>query len=419
MMKHIIGKNASAIIFTDNVDEQTIAQVKTICDQPFAKGSEIRVMPDAHAGSGCVIGTTMTYEDKICPNIVGVDIGCGVLAVKLNLSRNDIDFEKLDLVIRQFVPSGINVHNINENNYMYQYWKNVATPILSHIKVPINEEKGMTSVGTLGAGNHFISLEESTLDGRVWLLIHTGSRHVGAQTAEHYQKLAFKNLSSTRPERERVIKKLKELGRQREIESTLKTLAKFKYADRELAYLEGDNMNNYLQDMEHVQQYAEINRLAIAGIIIDTMRWWSSLTNNNVHSIHNYVDTTHKIIRKGSIEAQAGQEVVIPFNMRDGSIIAIGKGNSLYNFSAPHGAGRVMSRSKARQNLDLNDFKKAMKGIFTTTVSELTLDEAPAVYKPYNQIIEDTKETLEIMERLIPIYNFKAEEEPKPWEKLK
>lgn len=391
-MIELKAKFNNAKVFTDNIDAETISQIMLLLNQEFVKDNKIRIMPDTHAGSGCVIGTTMTIKDKIVPNLVGVDIGCGMHAVKLK--EKEIDLSALDEVIEKYIPSGTNIHELMVSPYD-----------LDDIIAPIDKERARRSIGTLGGGNHFIEVNRDS-EGYLWLVIHTGSRHLGIEICKYYQDLAYKTLKGRGDVVKDVIERLKAEGRQREIESAIKAIKKKEITiPKDLCYLEGDNFRNYIHDMNLAQKYALTNRMSIADEI---MRLLFLHEEERFDTIHNYIDIDNMILRKGAISAQVGEKVIIPMNMRDGSLICVGKGNPDWNYSAPHGAGRVMSRSKAKESINMYDFKESMKDIYSTSVVESTIDEAPMVYKPMDEIIANIKDTVEVMDIIKPIYNFKA-----------
>lgn len=391
-MKVIEGKYNNAVIFTDNIEEKAAQQIKELCNQRFASGSRIRIMPDVHAGAGCTIGTTMTIQDKIVPNLVGVDIGCGMHVSRIK--RTKVDFTRLDRVIRAYVPSGFSVRAVP-----HDYNACVDIDKL-HCKQHLNLERARLSIGTLGGGNHFI---EINLDGNdnLYLVVHSGSRYLGKQIAEYYQEATARTISQHVCGE--TINRLKAEGRQKEIQKHLKQAKAA--VGKDLAYLEGEAFTAYVHDMRIAQKYAEYNRKAIAEVITREMGFQ---VEGNFSTIHNYIDLDNMILRKGAISAKAGEVVIIPINMRDGSIIAVGKGNEEWNQSAPHGAGRLMSRMQARRALSLEDFKRSMAGIYTTSLSKDTLDEAPSAYKPMDEIMANMEPTVEIHTTIRPIYNFKA-----------
>lgn len=406
-MIELNGKYNNAKVFTDNIDSETISQIINLLNQEFIANSNIRIMPDCHAGSGCVIGTTMTLHDKVVPNLVGVDIGCGMHAVKLK--ETEIDYKKLDETIRNYVPSGFDIHS-----------KAIATSNIDKVYAPVDKDRAYKSLGTLGGGNHFIEVDKDE-NNDLWLVIHTGSRHLGIEICNYYQNLAYDTIKNgnIKMEGQNLIKKLKREGRQSEIENALKELYKKEREckiPKELCYIEGDNFKNYIHDMNLAQEHAKINRQTIADQIIKHMDLHIDMSFD---TIHNYIDIDNMILRKGSISAQKGEKVIIPMNMRDGSLICIGKGNPDWNYSAPHGAGRILSRSKAKEEIDLNDFKESMKGIYTTSVNRGTLDESPFAYKPAEEIIENIKNTVDIISIIKPVYNFKASEIVKTLEQEK
>lgn len=395
-MFEIRGKYTCAQIFTDNVDQESISQIYNICNMEIFKNQKIRVMPDCHAGTGCVIGFTSTFSDYIIPNLVGVDIGCGMeVAV---LKEKNIDLDELDHIVHNFIPSGF---DIREKEHPY------ASKIdLSMLKCNkhINTDRAYKSIGTLGGGNHFIEIDKD-VENNLYLVIHSGSRYLGKQVCEYYQELAYQRLTDMGNKVKELIERLKREGRQKEIQKEIEKLKSQRpNINKETAYLTGQDLQDYLHDMKITQYFAVLNRKAIVDEIIKKMRL---TVIEQFTTIHNYVDIDNKIIRKGSISAQKNEKVIIPINMRDGSIIALGKGNPDWNYSAPHGAGRIMSRREAKENISLEEFKQAMKGIYSTTVNEDTIDEAPFVYKPINEIVENTKDTIQIVNIIKPVYNYK------------
>jgi tRNA-splicing ligase RtcB len=401
-MKEVVGKFATAKIFTDNIEEMALTQIQTVCDNIISKDSKIRIMPDVHAGAGCVIGTTMTIGDKIVPNLVGVDIGCGVLTAYIE--RKNIEFEEIDSIIRKHIPSGFNVRNkVLERAKRFEQEINNCLYCIDDVDV----NRAMLSLGTLGGGNHFIEIAKNE-EGEMYLLIHTGSRNFGKQIADYYQKKARKNLTSGKSEIiAETIKSLKEQNRESEIQAALKSI-KPEPVIEGLEYLEKQDKAKYLNDMRIAQEYANLNRMCIMYEIchraeIDILF--------SFDTVHNYIDLISGILRKGAVSAIKNQKILIPINMKDGSLICIGKGNEDWNYSAPHGAGRLMSRKKAKENISLDNFKTQMKDVWSTTVGESTLDEAPDAYKPIEEIIENIKDTVEITRRLFPVYNYKASDE--------
>lgn len=390
-------------IFTDNIEQEAVNQINLLLEQEPFKNCKVRIMPDVHAGKGCVIGFTADLGDKVIPNIVGVDIGCGMLCVELG--KIELDLEKLDSIINEYIPAG---RNIRENSMMI-YGKINELYCLRELK---ETKKFNRAIGTLGGGNHFIEIDVDDEDNK-YLVIHTGSRNMGKQVAEYYQNLAIE-LCSGKEEmfkrKEEIIKTYKEQGRKNEIQKALKELEREYKTNKpnlpkELCYLEGKYREMYLHDMEICQEYASLNRVVISHEIIARM---NIIEKSDFETIHNYICFEDNIVRKGAIRANKDERVIIPINMRDGSIIAVGKGNEDWNNSAPHGAGRIMSRMKARETVNLDEFKESMKDVYSTSVVEETIDEAPFVYKPMQEIIDNIKDTVEIERIIKPIYNFKA-----------
>lgn len=409
-MLEIKGKVNTAVCYAKVIEEEAIQQIRRICDYELTAGSKIRIMPDVHAGKGCTIGTTMTVTDKICPNIVGVDIGCGMYTVKLK--DQELDFAKIDEACH-YIPSGMNVWEGRTERF--------DLPTLRCYRSLKLAKRLERSLGTLGGGNHFIEIDQGK-DGAFYLIIHSGSRNLGKQVAEIYQQLAVDlhaGKEAYYKEREEIIRTYKEQGRRDEIQEALKKLQQ-EYVTQELAvpqdicWLYGTFMEDYLYDVEICQRFAKRSRERMAEIILERT---GMVAEEGFHTIHNYIDIDEKILRKGAIAAHSGEKVLIPINMRDGSVIAIGKGNPDWNDSAPHGAGRVMSRTKAKMELDLKEYKAVMKGVYSTSVTESTLDEAPMAYKSLDDIINVIRDTVEIIDILKPVYNFKASEEDVPWKK--
>ena len=412
--KVIKGKYSTASIFADIIEEEALTQIETICNQPFTEGSKIAIMPDVHSGKGCTIGFTMTLEDKVCPNLVGVDIGCGMMVVELG--NIEIDFKKLDDVIRTYIPSGRDcrsTENIEELRNSPNYKESIFEPleeILSSLKASISKPYELTRIGTLGSGNHFIEIDEDA-EGNKYLVIHTGSRHLGVEVCNYYMEKANESCIGSLHQRDlkirEMIAKFKEEGRQREIEAEKnRILSTFKISEsNDLAYVEGDNYQNYIEDMKLSQKYASLNRELIASLIYSNMGWkaikmWTTM--------HNYIDLDKNILRKGAISLDKGEKALIPLSMKEGALIVIGKGNPNYNYSGPHGAGRLMSRAMARKAISLENFEKSMEGIYTTCVNENTIDESPFAYKRKEDILPMLEDTAEIVKQIKPLYNFKA-----------
>ena len=403
-MVEVVGKHSTAKIFTENFDDNAYKQIETLCDQPFAERSKIRIMPDVHAGSGCVIGFTADLGDKVIPNIVGVDIGCGMLVAELG--DIDVDLKKLDDVIHKAVPAGMSVHS----KPMIDFPDLEDLVCRYHLR---NVDWILRSLGTLGGGNHFIELDVDD-EGEKYLVIHTGSRNLGKQVAEYYQKLAISNIrgkNQMRDTRAKIIERLKSEGREKNIENELRMISsEVPEIPNELCYLEGGDMTNYLHDMRICQDYATMNRHEILRNILSefNLRPYRDCIPMFT-TAHNYIGNDG-IIRKGAVSAKLGEKLIIPLNMRDGSLICVGKGNEDWNCSAPHGAGRLYSRTEARRVFDIKDYQKQMDGIYTTSANEDTIDECPMAYKPAQSIIDSIGPTVDIVKRIRPIYNFKAGE---------
>lgn len=389
-------------IFTNNIEQTAKEQIDLLLEQEPFKDCKIRIMPDVHAGAGCVIGFTGDLGDKVIPNIVGVDIGCGMLCA--DLGNINIDLEQLDKVIRQYIPSGMNVHESIVKPFGF-------TRLYCYHELKNKEGWLDKSLGSLGGGNHFIEIDVDA-DNNKYLVIHTGSRNLGKQVCEIYQQKAIEYCSykkEMQEEKNKIIKEYKQQGKEKEIQQALIEINK-KYSGKtklpkDLCYLEGKDRKEYLHDMEICQEFAVLNRSYISYKICKEL---NILCNDYFHTIHNYINFEDNIIRKGSISARKGERVIIPMNMRDGCIIGIGKGNEDWNYSAPHGAGRTMSRNIARNTINMEDYEKSMEGIYTTSVNESTIDESPFAYKPMEEILEHIKDTVEVEKIIKPIYNFKA-----------
>lgn len=404
-MQIIYGKYNSAKVFTNVFEETAEEQIQTLCNQEFVKDSVICIMPDVHAGAGCTIGTTMTIKDKIVPNLVGVDISCGVTVAEL--STGNLDLQVVDDVIRSNIPAGMNIRDIP--------LKQAETIPLNNLKCAshVNLDRAKKSIGTLGGGNHFCEVDKDN-DGKYYLVVHTGSRNLGKQVAEYYQNEAWKQLTSkANNSLKNLIDALKADGKESEISDALKN-AKNDMADipKQLAYAEGELFDDYIHDMCILQEYATLNRNMIVSEIIEGYAKIKTKIDvvDMFTTTHNYIDTENMILRKGAVSAQKGEKLIIPINMRDGSLICIGKGNPEWNYSAPHGAGRLFSRGATKKRFSLDDYKKSMDGIYTTSVSEETLDECPMAYKKMSDIVDNIRETVNIIKTIKPVYNFKAGE---------
>ncbi len=401
-MIEVSGKYNSAKIFTDVVDQASIAQVIPLCSQEFAQGSCIRMMPDIHAGAGCTVGTTMTIRDKVVPNLVGVDIGCGMETVRVR--EDHMELQKLDKLIYEKIPSGF---EIRQNPHRYLEQINLeALCCAKHVDL-LRAEK---SIGTLGGGNHFIEVDRDD-EGSLYVIVHSGSRRLGLEVANYYQEEGYKTLNHTDDASiAQVIAEMKAQGRQKEIQKELKRFKNQKLTNipRPLAYVSGALFDQYIHDMKIVQRYAMLNRKAMMNEILKGMKLHAE---EQFTTIHNYIDTDAMILRKGSVSAKVGEKLLIPINMRDGSLLCTGKGNEDWNFSAPHGAGRLMSRAQAKQSFTVSEFKKQMADIYTTSVSKSTLDECPMAYKGMEDILDNIGPTATVDKIIRPIYNFKAGDE--------
>lgn len=401
-MIEVSGKYNQAKIFTDVVDQASIAQVIELCSQEFAAGSRIRLMPDVHAGAGCTVGTTMTITDKVVPNLVGVDIGCGMETVRIR--EDHMELQKLDKLIREKIPSGFAVRS-----QAHRYADQIDLEELCcarHIEM-LRAEK---SIGTLGGGNHFIEADRDE-EGQLYLVVHSGSRRLGLEVAKYYQEEGYKVLNQTdQASLDRLIAEMKAAGRQKDIQKELKRRKsqKLTHIPRQLAYVSGELFDRYIHDMKIVQRFAQLNRRAMMDEIVKGMKLH---VEEQFTTVHNYIDTDAMILRKGAVSAQAGEKLLIPINMRDGSLLCVGKGNEDWNCSAPHGAGRLMSRGEAKQSFTVSEFKKQMDGIYSTSVGASTLDECPMAYKGMADILDNIGPTAEVVKIIRPIYNFKAGEE--------
>lgn len=400
-MIEIKGEKTTAICYANVIEEEAIEQIRRMCDQDFTEGCRVRIMPDVHAGKGCTVGTTMTVDKKVPPNIVGVDIGCGMYTV--NLGRQEIDLEKFDKACHG-IPSGKNVWQEKKEDFD-----------LTKLRCCYSlKQTGWLerSLGTLGGGNHFIEIDQEK-DGTNYLVIHTGSRNLGKQVAEIYRKLALELHQGKKKymkKKNALIAEYKAEGRRKEIKQALLELRRREKSlsiPEDLCYVYGDYFEEYLYDVEICREFAARNRELLSEILLERCKLKGK---DGFHTVHNYIDGEEMILRKGAIAAHKGEKVLIPINMRDGSILAVGKGNPEWNYSAPHGAGRLMSRRKAKETLSMEAYRQSMRGIYTTSVNEATLDEAPSAYKPLEDILDVIWESVEVIDILKPIYNFKASE---------
>lgn len=388
-MLTIKGKYNTATVYTDILTDSTVGQIMTLCNQKFAQDAKIRIMPDTHSGSSSVIGTTMTIKDQVVPNLVGVDIGCGLNVTKFRKGVK-LNFDKLDRIIRNRIPSGHHSHS-----------KPLYSFPLENIQAPIHRGWALQSLGTLGGGNHFIEVNEGS-DG-FYLVIHSGSRVLGKEIAEYHQEIAYQKLTKMRQELKQQAKVANDPDEKADLNRQWEEL-KIPY---DLSYVSNQDLENYLSDMQIAQQYAALNRQSMAQTILKAMKWEKQVIES-FDSPHNYIDLKHMILRKGAASARKNEKMIIPLNMKDGSIIGVGKGNDEWNQSGPHGAGRTMSRSQARASISLENYQHMMRHVWTTSVSKKTLNEAPKAYKSKKQILTDLHETMEVKEIIRPLYNFKG-----------
>lgn len=397
-MLELRGKYAEAKVFTDVVDQDSISQVICLLNQPYMAGSRVRMMPDIHAGLGCTIGTTITVGDQICPNLVGVDIGCGMETIRVK--EKHIELQQLDKLIRREIPSGFAIRN-----KAHRYNDYVDLDAL-HCSKYVKLDYARNSLGTLGGGNHFIEADKDD-EGNIYIVIHSGSRHLGVEICKYYQNAGYKTMATVSAEAiEQLRESLRKAGRLQDMDEELKRLKENRiYVPKTLAFVEGELMEQYLHDMKIAQEFAAYSRKAMVDVIVKGM---GLHIVDQFTTIHNYIDLEHRILRKGAVSAQKGEKLLIPINMRDGSLICIGKGNEEWNFSAPHGAGRLMSRSDAKNSFTVSEYKKQMEDIYTTSVSRGTLDECPMAYKNMEDIVDNIGPTADIVDIIKPIYNFKA-----------
>jgi tRNA-splicing ligase RtcB (3'-phosphate/5'-hydroxy nucleic acid ligase) len=381
-------KGLETVIYAETFEGEAHGQVVQLINSDAYCDSKVRIMPDAHAGKGCTIGTTMTIKDKITPNLTGVDIGCGMCTIQI--SNKDIDFKKLDNIIKKHIPSGFNIHNTKQSYFDFSNLR---------CKIHVDIERAMYSIGTLGGGNHFIELGKDNNDNN-YLIIHSGSRKLGMDICKYYQD----KINDKKVNHKEIINKLKSEGRESDIEKELTTIRE-QTSKHDIGYLSGQLFNDYMNDVNIAQQFANLNRETMANIIIREMNFDEV---NRFQTIHNYIDMNRMILRKGAVSAESGETLLIPINMKDGSLLCIGKGNPDWNYSAPHGAGRLMSRSKAKESIKMEDFILSMKDVFTTSVVTSTLDEAPQAYKSINEIMNAIVDTVDIITVIKPLYNYKA-----------
>lgn len=399
-MIEIKGKYNSAKIFNNNAENQALSQVYNLLTQEIVKDSVIRFMPDIHAGKGAVVGTTMTLPHKVViPNLVGVDIGCGVETIRISEKKRQLDFAAIDKLIHSEIPAGFEVRD-----KVHKYIKNVDLDDLKCREHLLKFSRIELSLGSCGGGNHYIECNEDD-EGNIYIVIHSGSRNLGKQVAEYYQDLGYKRFTDISVERKEIIEKCKREKRSKDIAKELSLLKKESHIPHALAYVIGQDYDDYIHDMKITQDFALWNRKAMMDIIVSKLKLD---VVEQFTTIHNYIDVENKILRKGAISAQKDEVVLIPMNMRDGSLICIGKGNEDWNYSAPHGAGRLMSRGRAKDCISMDDYKESMKDVYTTCVNKSTVDESPFAYKPMEEIISNIGDTVDIVKKIKPIYNFKA-----------
>ena len=412
-MIEIAGKYNRAKVFTTSLDDYSREQIETLCNQPFVAESTIRLMPDVHAGAGCTIGTTMTIKDKIVPNLVGVDIGCGMETLIIpsdDRAAKDFDPVRLDKLIQAEIPSGMNVRDS-----AHEFVNRIQLGDIRYSGFKM--DRARKSIGTLGGGNHFIEVNRDD-ENNLYIVIHSGSRHLGTEIADYYQEEAWKQLNKNRKaDIDEHIKKTKEEGQEKEIQKRIQQIRAQKITDipQDLAYVSGDLFDDYINDMKITQYFALLNRKAMLDVIVKGLNIPVDAGYEQFSTIHNYIDTDAMILRKGAVSAKQGEKFIVPINMRDGSIICEGLGNPDWNYSAPHGAGRIMSRKKAFETLKMEEYKKSMEGIYSTSVNDKTLDESPMAYKDMKEIITNISPTAKILKIIKPVYNYKAAEGNKKW----
>lgn len=387
------NKGIETLIFAETFEQEAYDQIKNLVNFEAYENAKVRIMPDAHAGKGCTVGTTIAIVDKVTPNLVGVDIGCGMLTIKLK--NREIDFEKLDEVIKANVPCGFSVHEKSKKDFSFE-------TLRCSNKVDLS--RALLSIGSLGGGNHFIEVGKHEVTGDLYLIIHTGSRKLGGDVCKYYQDKAFQNANSMSKDVKNVIDALKKEGREKEIALEIKKIKRL-VTNKDLAFLTGADFDDYMNDMSIVQSFASLNRKTIAEMILKEAGLQEA---ERFETIHNYIDFKRMILRKGAVSAELGETLLIPINMRDGSLLCVGKGNENWNYSAPHGAGRLMSRSKAKEAINMADFIETMKDVYTTSVVSETLDEAPQAYKSIDEIKSAITDTVDIVGVIKPLYNFKS-----------
>ena len=398
-MIEVKGQYNTALCFTNNLEDDAAKQIKAVCDRPEFEDSKIRIMPDVHVGMGCTIGTTMTISDKIVPTMVGVDIGCGMETARL--ADKEIDYQTLDNLIYREIPAGFAIredyHALNDKIDLQEL----------RCKAKVRIERGKRSIGTLGGGNHFIEVGKSATK-KLYLTVHSGSRNLGKEVAEYYQDLAYKTHLGNNPQQlTEIIAQLKAAGKSKEINETIRAMKNREGYDlpKDLCYLSETLFADYLHDMKIVQYFAQLNRQAMIDIIVHGLKLE---VESRFTTIHNYIDTKTMILRKGAVSALAGEILLLPINMKEGSLICLGKGNEEWNYSCPHGAGRLMSRREALRNITMAEYEQSMVGIYSSSINRKTLDEAPMAYKNSAEIIANIEPTATIIDKIVPTYNFKA-----------
>lgn len=390
-------------IYAATLEESAQQQIDDMSRSEAYKDCTIRIMPDCHAGAGCTIGTVIAIGDRIVPNTVGVDIGCGMLVVRLG--KDDIDLQQLDKVVNEKIPSGFNIHEkpVEEVAFLDRF----------HCREAIDTDTAQRSIGSLGGGNHFIEVDEGS-GGEKYLVIHSGSRNLGKRVCEYWQRKAEEHCKRLGYDEQEIIAQLKAEGRQQEIAAAIKEAKNSApKVGKDLAFIEGEDAEKYLYDMQLCQMYASTNRSEMSRIICGCMGWLH-MNIGNFTTIHNYIDIRHRILRKGAVRALNGEQLIIPMNMRDGSLLCEGKGNIDWLYSAPHGAGRLMSRKQAISSLSMDEFRHEMQNVYSTSVCPETIDESPMVYKPMQEIVSRIADTVKIIDIIKPIYNFKAKTPEKP-----
>ena len=406
-MIELSGKYNTAKVFTNNVEETAISQIIELCNQEFVEGSKIRIMPDVHSGAGCVIGTTMEITTKVVANLVGVDIGCGLLYV--NLGKISLDLPNIDWFIKNKIPHGFGVNKITQARF------DEIESLICLKDLLKTSTQFEHAIGSLGGGNHFIEINMDK-EGNYILVIHSGSRNMGLQIAKYYQDKAFQYHNgideSFEDAKKKLIVEFKETGKSKQIPNALDVLKKEHRKEskisKDLCYVEKEDMQNYLHDLGIAQRYASLSRRIMAQRIINEGMGLIYSELEQFETIHNYIELDTMMLRKGAVSAKEGETLIIPINMRDGSLICRGKGNADWNYSAPHGAGRLMSRTAAKEKVSLDEFKNSMSGIYTSSVGQSTLDEAPMVYKPLQEIVDNIQDTVDVIDIIKPIYNFKS-----------